>query len=141
MIIYQKIIKREDLWTNTKVLYVFGDNEKRKGYGGQAAEMRGEPNAVGVRTKKSPTEFWSDETYGDNVKMINDDLKPIWKKIFHEDAVVIFPYDGIGTGLSELPRRAPLTYQYVISVGLGPQGRRLTSTLAQQSESSKPQPQ
>lgn len=130
MIIYQKIIKREDLWANPKVLYVFGDNEKRQGFGGQAAEMRGEPNAIGIRTKKSPGEFWSDETYDDNVKMINEDLQPIWKKIYQEDAVVIFPYDGVGTGLSELPERAPQTYNYIVSVGLGSHRRRSTSTSA-----------
>jgi hypothetical protein len=35
--------------------YVFGDNGRRIGFGGQAKEMRGEPNAIGVATEWVPT--------------------------------------------------------------------------------------
>ena len=35
--------------------FVFGDNMQRRGYGGQAAAMRGEPNAVGIPTKWAPS--------------------------------------------------------------------------------------
>ena len=54
MIIYQKFIYRSDLKANPSVLYLFGDNLQRVGLGGQAKEMRGEPNAVGIATKKAP---------------------------------------------------------------------------------------
>ena len=35
-------------------IFVFGDNMEGRGYGGQAAAMRGEPNAIGVPTKWRP---------------------------------------------------------------------------------------
>lgn len=47
-------ISREDLRANPDTLYVFGDNMQRRGLGGQAREMRGEPNAIGVPTKWFP---------------------------------------------------------------------------------------
>lgn len=53
-LIYQKMIFRKDLKTNPDKLYVFGDNVERQGLRGQAAEMRGEPNAIGFPTKWFP---------------------------------------------------------------------------------------
>jgi hypothetical protein len=50
-IIYQKFIRRQDLRNNRDKFYVFGDNMQRIGYGGQARDMRGEPNAIGAVTK------------------------------------------------------------------------------------------
>ena len=35
-------------------LFVFGDNDARRGLAGQAA-IRGEPNAIGLATKRSPS--------------------------------------------------------------------------------------
>lgn len=43
-----KYIKRQDLKSNPNTQYLFGDNLKRSGFGGQAKEMRGEPNAIGI---------------------------------------------------------------------------------------------
>ena len=48
-VVRQKRIVRAELQANPHVLYLFGDNDQRDGYGGQAAEMRdeetGEPGA------------------------------------------------------------------------------------------------
>tara|TARA_Y100000034_G_scaffold87336_1_gene104761 strand:- start:4060 stop:4287 length:228 start_codon:yes stop_codon:yes gene_type:complete len=55
MIIYQDKIFRGDLIANPNRTYLFGDNFIRKGYGGQAKEMRGEPNAYGIVTKRFPS--------------------------------------------------------------------------------------
>lgn len=45
-------------------IYLFGDNLLRKGLGGQAKEMRGEPNTLGIVSKKYPSNslssFYSD---------------------------------------------------------------------------------
>ena len=54
MIIYQDWITRQDLLDNPDRIYLFGDNVQRQGFGGQAKEMRGEPNAIGIITKKKP---------------------------------------------------------------------------------------
>lgn len=105
---YQKFIRRQDLRNNRDTFYVFGDNMQRIGYGGQAREMRGEPNAIGVVTKWAPS--------NDNVAFFDDmpdcfaqvgfDLERV-DRILSQGKTVVVPEDGIGTGLAQLPRRAP----------------------------------
>lgn len=114
-IIRQHRVYRRDLRANPSVLYLFGDNEQRVGLGGQAGEMRGEPNAVGIRTKASPggsEEFWNDARFAECKQMIDDDLKPIFLHVMQEEIVVI-PLDGLGTGLSKLPEVAPKIFKYL----------------------------
>ena len=48
-------ISRAYVRANRDKLFLFGDNLERRGFGGQAAAMRGEPNAVGIPTKKKPS--------------------------------------------------------------------------------------
>lgn len=110
----QKIIKREDLKANRAVAYLFGDNLAKIGYGGQAKEMRGEPNAVGIPTKKypdnNPSSFMNDSEYEDNIQVINEALDNL-----HDFGVVVIPADSIGTGLSRLNKYAPNTLKYLKS--------------------------
>lgn len=107
-LIKQKWIYRADLRRNPEWRYVFGDNVQRAGFGGQAKEMRGEPNAIGVATKWKPTmdlsAFFDD---GENCRFeVLRDLRKI-EAALKEGRVVVVPEDGIGTGLSRLPQRAP----------------------------------
>lgn len=51
---YLAWITRDMLRKEPEARFVFGDNAYRKGFGGQAKEMRGEPNALGVATKWYP---------------------------------------------------------------------------------------
>lgn len=112
-IIYQKWISRADLKANRQILYLFGDNDRRIGLGGQAKEMRGEPNAVGVRTKHDPggcdPSFYSDKNLAENVEKINQDLEPV-REHLKSDGLVVIPLDGLGTGLSAMPSMCPLTF-------------------------------
>lgn len=48
-------VTRADVRANPDKIFIFGDNLAGRGFGGQAKEMRGEENAVGVPTKKLPT--------------------------------------------------------------------------------------
>lgn len=111
-ILYQSRIYRKDLRCNPTVIYLFGDNEVRSGFGGQAKEMRGEPNAIGIRTKRLPTQnedaYWSDDRFSIQTKMIDEDFDSI-----PDNVIVVIPLDGIGTGLSELPKRAPDTWSRI----------------------------
>lgn len=115
-VITQKIIFREDLRANPGVLYVFGDNDMRKGLGGQAAEMRGEPNAVGIRTKWAPSAdagaFFSDDDFDRIVEMIDEDLDRVYDHV-SRGGLVVFPMDGIGTGLAKLEQCAPRVLDYL----------------------------
>ena len=114
----QKWIYRSDLQSNPDVLYLFGDNDQRQGLGGQAKEMRGEPNAVGVRTKYEPNDreesFFRDEDvyYHQQVGMIDVDLRPVYDHL-KRGGIVVLPTDGLGTGLSQLPERAPRTAEFL----------------------------
>lgn len=118
-IVFQKRIYRKDLQKNPDWIYVFGDNLERKGLGGQAKEMRGEPNAYGVATKKTPNRnpnaYFRDSEFYDNVAIINADFEPILQALV-DGKTVVFPEDGIGTGLSDLPNKAPKTHQYILDI-------------------------
>lgn len=111
-VIFQKFIFRSDLKANPEVKYLFGDNLVRKGYGGQAKEMRGEPNAIGVATKRTPSnnpgEFFTDDEYTENTINMVTDLMPAVEHL-KRGGILVIPADGLGTGLSELPTRAPKT--------------------------------
>lgn len=117
MMIFQNRIFRVDLRANRKVLYLFGDNDARIGEGGQAKEMRGEPNAVGIRTKKYPMmgskNFYTDDEYSDNVQKIEEDFVKV-KAYLLKGGVVVCPMDGLGTGMAQLRERAPRTYLYLV---------------------------
>ena len=95
---------------NPETLFVFGDNMMRKGLGGQAAAMRGEPNAVGIPTKELPSmannAFFSDADF-DRWKEAS---LPDWRRLFHQarqGGKIVCPKDGIGTGRAKLEEKAP----------------------------------
>lgn len=110
--IYQHRIYRKDLQANPQVLYVFGDNQARCGLGGQAAEMRGEPNAIGVATLDANIQPYSDRDFDSNVRVLNADFQPIFAAL-RANKLVVFPLDGIGTGIADMPRRAPKTFAHL----------------------------
>lgn len=115
-VIFQERIERADLRANPARLYVFGDNEARRGMGGQAGACRGEPNAVGVATKRAPSmaesAMWSDADFDRCAAIIDADMAPLFKHA-RNGGLVVFPAAGIGTGLSQLPQRAPRLMEHV----------------------------
>lgn len=113
-VIFQKHIVRSDLRRNPSVLYVFGDNMTRKGYAGQASEMRGEVNAVGISTKYSPYEKYTSHPVDlvNQQQRIDDDMKKLFTHI-KSGGVVVWPSEGIGTGLADLKNAAPETFEYL----------------------------
>lgn len=115
-VLYQKLVDRSDLRANPRVLYLFGDNDQRSGMGGQAKAMRGEPNAVGIRTKKRPSResdaYWHDAQYERNCQKIDEDFMVVYAHL-RKGGIVVVPSDGIGTGLSEMGNRCPKTLGYL----------------------------
>lgn len=109
MIRYQKWITRADLRANPDKHYLFGDNAVRQGLGGQAKEMRGETNALGIATKWLPTmeeqAFFSDDNEHCR-QIILTDLSKV-QSLLRQNRIVVVPAMGLGTGLSQLPTRAP----------------------------------
>ena len=97
-------------------LFVFGDNAQRRGLGGQAKEMRGEHNAVGIPTKHSPSmhqgSFFIDSDLDYFIEISRSDFKRLF---YHTNygGTVVWPLDNIGTGLARLPERAPKIFQLI----------------------------
>lgn len=106
----QKWIKRSDLRANPTTLYVFGDNLIRKGMGGQAYEMRGESNALGIPTKSTPSQYACD---GMALMFLREWVYAFENLDYHLCAIgdVVWPEDGIGTGLADLQKQAPMLWQ------------------------------
>src|SRR3990167_1001 len=117
-ITYMKKITRQYVKAHPECTFIFGDNDQRMGLGGQAGEMRGESNCIGVRTKKAPNNlqnsYYSDDEIEDNLEKINDDFAKIELELV-AGKTVVFPEDGIGVGLAEMPTRCLATYMKLCS--------------------------
>ena len=109
------LTKVAEFWTPESVsadeghYYLFGDNEEHVGTAGQAC-IRGLKNAFGIPTLKAPGVFWSDDEFDSNCKAIDQALS-----VIPTDKPWIMSADGLGTGLAELPARAPKTFAYLES--------------------------
>ena len=118
MVIRQKIIIRTEVRAHPERLYVFGDNMARRGYGGQAGEMRGESNAIGVPTKwrgerDDGAYFTNDDWLNGDVRTAICDAFAQIEEALNEGRDVVIPSDGLGTGLAELPQRAPKLHAWI----------------------------
>lgn len=104
-------------------VFVFGDNTKGFGKGGQAI-IRDEPNAFGVPTKRLPSmaaNAFFEEGNGDDLNYVLDALANLWGLLRGDpgegvkEVTVIIPVnsDGkvsLGLERAELPQRAPSIY-------------------------------
>jgi hypothetical protein len=109
-------IQRKYIIDHQELVFVFGDNDARKGYGGLAKEARGLYNTHGIRVKKYPSmavdAFYNDEEFEEQKKKIDMDINELLKRSNNFEAVV-FPLNGIGTGLADLPHRSWITFEYL----------------------------
>lgn len=110
-VIMQRFIHRDDLRDNRDVLYVFGDNMQKFGLGGQAKNMRGEPNAVGIPTKWAPHmhahAFFNDkDDLSEPLQRVRDEFVKL-RQHLAKGGIVVLPSDGIGVGLARLNITAP----------------------------------
>lgn len=112
---YKPYIKRSDVQNNRIKIFIFGDNDQRSGFGGQAKEMRGEPNAIGIRVKKYPSinsnAFYTDSEYKNNIIKIDEDISNLERLAYNK--TIVFPSNGIGTGMAKLNIIAPETFNYL----------------------------
>lgn len=102
---YLAWITRDMLRAEPDAVFVFGDNAQRVGLGGQAKEMRGEPNALGVATLYAPGVFYS-ATDSEPLAIVTADLAHV-AEMLADGKTVYVPRDGLGTGLARLPENAP----------------------------------
>lgn len=95
-------------------LFVFGDNLRRHGSGGQAV-IRHEPNSFGIATKVAPdrrdVSYFTD-IYPNHAEAIIQDFNKLYEILNTGNFInVVFPAGGLGTGLADMPNKAPKTYQ------------------------------
>ena len=101
-----------DVKANPNKIYVFGDNTERRGKGGQA-QIRDNENAFGIATKFKPTTD-NEAYFYDSVEEIGQQyIDADIAKIKADGRSVVFPKDGLGTGLAKLKEKAPKTYAYL----------------------------
>lgn len=110
---YVKWFVREELRAKREARFVFGDNMRRVGYGGQAAACRDEPNAIGVATLYAPGDYYQP---GDPVALhaVLGDLKTVGKALV-DGRTVYAPVDGLGTGLARLPEHSPELHRLIVA--------------------------
>lgn len=97
-------------------LFVFGDNLVGRGQGGQAI-IRYCKNSFGIPTKKLPSSFadsfFDDAEFDSNIEHIKNKIDQL-VELRNDFECVIFPVDGLGTGLAQLPQKAPKTYKFLV---------------------------
>ncbi len=115
IIIFEGFWDEDDVQEMQDYLFLFGDNDIQRGKGGQAV-IRDEPNTIGIPTKKYPSyrddSFYYDEEYEENIVKIDKAFEQVLEKAKNYKGIVL-PKDGFGTGLAELPTRAPKTLEYI----------------------------
>jgi len=98
---------------NPNKLYIFGDNTKRIGLGGQAS-IRNKSNSVGICTKKSIFEFMTDDEFEQNKIIIDSDIKTINDLMEQgEFNILVFPESGLGWGRALMQKYCPKTALYL----------------------------
>jgi hypothetical protein len=111
---------RAEVEQNPTELYVFGENDinqfSQQKQDQTQAVIRGLKNAIGVRTCSAPGTGYIDTNYTTNVQNINKDFKAIETRFKNSNGKykqVVFPGDGLGTGVAQLPQNAPRTDAYL----------------------------
>jgi hypothetical protein len=140
-------IKRSDLRVNPKLAFLFGDSvedngkplDQRIGKGGQAAEMAGEPNAVGIPILWKAPNGTDEFAYFSDTKILDEklaEIKGIIDKAFAQinpGSKVVVPVDekgeiNLGTGIAQLSTRAPSLLRYIESKIRELKGQAQTAT-------------
>jgi len=124
--IKSSLIKRYSIETVKKYpnkIFVFGDNLEGRGKAGQAI-IRDQNNSFGIPTKRKPSmnedSFFSDKN--DEKEIVINKLKELYS-IGLSKKEIVFPLDGLGTGLSKMETMSPnifnLMNEYISKYFLG----------------------
>jgi len=101
-----------DVNQNPNNIYVFGDNLIEKGCGGQAI-IRYCSNSFGIPTKRLPTMDFEAFFRDRDEEFISVNLKIKELVELSKTHTIVFPKDGIGTGLAAMPKSSPKLFQYL----------------------------
>lgn len=110
MIEYTDNLTVELCRANPAKVFVFGDNLAGYGTAGQAC-IRKEPNAFGIPTKRYPSmaigSFFSDSPC--ELEHVKNSLRHLYS--LSKRYTIVFPLNGVGTGLSKMPTESPNIYK------------------------------
>lgn len=100
---------------HSPLIFAFGDNLDQTGTGGQAI-IRSESNIIGIPTKRKPT--YSPDSYmtgtDSDYEAVTNSFLAI-QSLIQADNEIVFPSNGIGTGLARLHITAPNLLSYIDS--------------------------
>ena len=86
------------------------------GFGGQAAELRGEPNAVGIITKRAPRNGLGAFLTDDDLELIVPLIDAAFARLrthLLTGGTVVWPSNDVGTGRAALSSHAPSIAAYI----------------------------
>ena len=110
----QKIFTVEDCDNNPNKIYIFGDNLIGKGCAGQAI-IRYCSNSYGIPTKRFPTNsldtFFKDRP--DEFAAVVTSLGNLYHLYVSKNKTLVFPEDGLSTGLAKLKIKSPEIYKRI----------------------------
>ncbi len=107
----------KDIQKNKEYLWLYGDNDIKRGKGGQAI-IRDEINTYGIPTKKFPnnnlTSYYTDDEYDNNCEKIITAFNKVRELLKEKNYKgIVFPKMGFGTGLAQLNTKAPKTFEFL----------------------------
>ena len=109
---YSKEYTRALVQSTPVCLFIYGDNLLQQGLGGQAI-IRHEPNTFGIPTKRAPNRL--DYAYfkdtEEELNAVRTSLRELWK--LAQKRPIVFPYNGVGTGLARMEECSPKIYAYM----------------------------
>ena len=94
-------------------IFVFGDNTMRVGNGGQAC-IRFCINSYGIATKIAPgINDWDyfDDSISTLGAIFNDISYLVYQCKLRKTKFLVFPAEGLGTGLSDMPNKCPESFK------------------------------
>ena len=102
----------EQCESDVKTLFVFGDNLAGFGDGGQA-QVRPCVNSIGIPTKRLPAmtedSFFSDQV--DELVAVTEAIAKVKQEYMTGGYTkLVFPADGLGTGLARMDTKSPEVY-------------------------------
>lgn len=96
-------------------VFVFGDNLVQKGKAGQAC-IRDEVNAFGIPTKRYPS--MSDSSFFSDLPDEREAVRSALRSLFlmSKCRVLVFPANGVGTGLAKMKEKSPIIYNEMCEI-------------------------
>ncbi len=103
---------------NPGYLFIFSDNDSRRGEGGQACIRYAGQNVAGIATCENSNReyYWYErdqEEYQAHCDRIDEDIKGIVARAMNEKLEIVIPISGFGNGLAQLAKRAPKVYAHL----------------------------